>query len=199
MIELTLAALLVVAPVELPPLEVERKCTAGRIVLPGYASNEGVTVIDGVVVPRGMREGALSADLEPASIEITCWNPETNTFGQRGVMVIRVQTQSLVEATQAPLLELIEAQRAFRAEHGRDAPDLASLSGHGLAPEHGLDYETTETGWRASTPEGDVAHRCWATEASASLPNDDGSPALACNRVDALALRSLRAYYEAAG
>ncbi len=199
MIKLALAALLVAAPVELAPLEVERKCAPDRIVLPGYASNEAVRVVDGVVVPRGTREGPLSAAREVASIDITCWNPETNTFGQRGVMVIRVQTQALVEATQAPLLELIEAQRSFRAEHGRDAPDLASLSSHGLAPEHGLDFAVTETGWRALTPEGDVAHRCWATEASASHMDVDGSPTVECTRVDALALRSLRAYYEAAG
>jgi hypothetical protein len=193
MLELPLMALMLVAPVE-----VEMKCPVGRVRLPGYASNQGVILLDGEVVPRPLAELGLGTDLEPASIDITCWDPDADAFSQRGVMVLRIQSMDMVAATRAPLLKLVEAQEAFRERHGHHATDLASLADFGFTPGIRLDFEATETGWSASTPDGDIAHRCSASEASASSRRDDGEPALDCSRVDTLALRSLRAYYDAA-
>jgi len=131
MMELPLIALMLVAPVEM-----ERKCPVGRVQLPGYASNEPVTLLDGVVVPRREGELGFSPETEMASVEITCWDPDTNAFSSRGVMVVRIQTRDLVEATRAPLLQLIEAQEAFRERHGHPATDLASLAEFGFPPEN---------------------------------------------------------------
>jgi hypothetical protein len=103
----------------------------------------------------------------------------------------------LIAATRAPLLQLVRAQQEFHQRHDRYATDLASLAAFGLKTDVDLEFEASESGWTASTPSGEVAYRCAANEASAGTLDEDGEPVLDCAQVDALALRSLRARYDA--
>ena len=190
MIEFHLIALLLAVPAE-------RKCPSPPAQMPGYEWRQPVFLVDGTIVPTPPEGGP---DLEPdniASIRIACWDPATDSFARDGIPVVRIQTKTLVEATRAPLLQLIRAQQDFRARHERYAADLASLAPFGLKADVDLEFEASESGWTASTPSGIVAHRCTANEASAGTLGEDGQPVLDCAPVDTLALHSLRARYDA--
>jgi hypothetical protein len=189
MIALHVIALLFVAPSAL-------KCSTPATQMPGYEWRQPVILVDGVILPPD----AKGIDVQPediASIRITCWDPATNSFELNGIPVIRIDTKALIEATQAPLLQLIRAQEEFRSRHQRHATDLKSLEAFGLATDVDLEFEASESHWNASTPSGAVAYRCSGNEASAGMIGEDGKPKLQCAPVDTLALRSLRARYDA--
>lgn len=189
MLKLPLIALLLLAPGD-------RKCPNPPGEMPGYEWREPVFLVDGLVVSKDEAE---KRDLDPeaiASIQITCWDPATDSFALDGIPVVRIETKALVAATREPLLRLIRAQQAFRSRHDRHATDLESLEAVGFDPAVALEFEASGTGWNASTPSGEVAYRCFASEAPATSTGEDGEPQLECGPVDALALRSLRVRYD---
>jgi hypothetical protein len=191
MLGLPVIALMLVAPGEM-------KCPATVASMPGYGTREAVFMIDGIISQNPADTGMdLQEDI--AWHELTCWDHQTDSFERSGIQIVRIQTKALVAATRAPLLQLIQAQEAFRARHERYAPDLASLQPFGLDPEVRLDFETSESGWKASTPPGPIAHSCSATEASIATLREDGEPELDCTQVDTLALRSLRTLFDSGG
>ncbi len=193
MMGLPLIALMLVAPAEM-------KCSNhSGVQMPGYAANQPVIVVDGVIVDESAPRLGTDGAMELESLTITCWHPERDAFARDGAPVVYALSRHLVVSTRAPLLQLIEAQEAFRSRHARYAGDLASLEDYGLAPEVALAFEVTDSGWKASTPPGDVAYRCSATEASAGVLRDDGEPKLDCEPVDTLALRALRELHDAGG
>jgi hypothetical protein len=175
--------------------------------MPGYEWREPVLLIDGVVTREVATLAAVTpgadaelVDLGPdevASIRIACWNPATDSFRQNGIPIIRIHTKKLVEATREPLLWLIRAQEQFRSRHERYAADLEALVEFGLDPDTALEFEGSASGWHASTPSGDIAYRCSANDRSGGSLGEDGEPRLDCSPVDTLALRSLRALYDA--
>lgn len=189
MLPLHVITLLLVTPAAM-------KCPGPATQMPGYEWREPVLLVDAVV----MRPDSGGIDLQPEEIAwlgITCWDPETDSFERDGIPVIRIQTKALIAATRAPLLRLIRAQQDFRSRHGRYATGLESLEAFGLDTELDLDFEASHSGWKASTPSGEVAYQCSADEASAATLGEDREPQLDCARVDTLALRSLRTLYNA--
>jgi hypothetical protein len=166
--------------------------------MPGYEWRQPVVLVDDVIIPTD----AKGIDLKPeqtASITISCWDPATDSFVRNGngIPVVRIHTKALVEATRAPLLRLIKAQEEFRSRHRRYATDLESLKAFGLGTDVNLEFQASESRWSASTRSEKVAYRCSASEASARTVDKDGQPQLDCAPVDALALHSLRARYDA--
>ena len=189
MLALSLIALLAVAPSA-------RKCPTPQAAMPGYGLREVVLVIDGVVFPRDTKDVSLEEeDIE--SIWIRCWNPATSSFELDGIPLALVHTKKTFEATRAPLLQLVRAQEEFKARHQRYATDLASLAPFGLPKDVAFEFEATESTWKASTPSAAVTYQCSANAASAGSAGADGQPKLDCVPVDTLALRSLRARFDA--
>jgi hypothetical protein len=189
MLALSLIALLVVAPSA-------RKCPAPQAAMPGYGLRELVVLIDGVILPRDSNDIALEQeDIE--SVWIRCWNPATSSFELDGIPLALVHTKKTFEATRAPLLQLVRAQEEFKARHQRYATDLASLVPFGLPEDVAFELEATESTWKASTPSAAVTYQCSANEGLARSAGADGQPKLDCVPVDTLALRSLRARFDA--
>jgi hypothetical protein len=136
---------------------------------------------------------------QAAWVGVLCWSPATNSFQHLddGIPVIWILTKASMEATRAPLLQIIKAQEDFRARHQRYATDLASLETWGADTDMKLEFEGSDARWSASTPSDEVVYRCSANETSGRAFGEDGRPQLDCAPVDALALRALRARYDA--
>ena len=72
------------------------KCGAAHTV-PGYETGTPVILVDGEVWPHSLAEfGAGKVDV--ASIDITCWHPETGLFSSTpGVQVLIAMTKTFVQ------------------------------------------------------------------------------------------------------
>lgn len=182
------------------------KCRS-TVPMPGYEANEPVVLVDGRLTPRSPEapsdrgeaaafKAAFGLDPEDVhSIAVTCWRPESNTFGTGAgptVGVVRIHTKPAMRATRAPLEALVRAQEAYVGANGHAAARLDDLRMYGLANHAGLRYDVTDDGWTASTPDDRVAWQC-----TASSPADDGS-AIVCDTRDGLGLASMRERFESA-
>lgn len=107
-------------------------------------------------------------------------------------------TVGLVESTRAPLEALVAAQDAYLAEHSRYATDLADLVRFGLPRDVELDFTSTDGGWSARTPAGDIAYRCAVHFADAAAGAGVPTGGITCERDDAKANRALSERYAAA-
>jgi hypothetical protein len=184
-------ALMLLSPSE---LKCSRSSTA---TMPGYELGEPVVLVDAVVTRRSDVE-ALNPE-EVAWVGILCWSPSTNSIQHlgNGISVIWIITKTTIEATRAPLLQLIKAQEDFRGRHQRYASDLESLESFGVNTDIDVEFEGSDSRWNASSPSENVMYRCSANETSVSTVGKDGQPQPDCAPVEPLALRALRAHYDA--
>jgi hypothetical protein len=182
-------ALLLLAPSEL-------KCSKSSMTrMPGYAMREPVVLVDAAVTSQSGMD-ALAPE-EVGYVGIMCWNPLTNSFEHlgEGIPVIWIITETTIERARAPLRQVIDAQENFRARHARYAADAESLEAFGLSTDVKLVIEGSESGWRASTPADHAVYQCSARRSSPSA--EDEQAKLDCAPVAAIALRALRARYDA--
>ena len=126
---------------------VRRECVTGA----SFATDEAdpIILVDAALWADGVE--ALE-QLDVASIELLCWNPETGKFGRSGGLhVISVVREELSAAFAEPLEALTDAQRAFFRTHGRYATRLDQLGvllGDNAEP---IAFQSQSEGWFAST------------------------------------------------
>lgn len=175
------------------------KCSP-RMPMPGY-EGDFVALLDGRILPPADQRATL-ADLDEIwSMEIVCWNPETDTFSKEpGVLVMLVRSKASLAAARAPLESLVRAQRAYEATHGRHARTLADLREAGLEEELPVELSASEEGWSASTTDSPALFRCTASEDPAA-GGEAGSDAveIGCERARGLERMAMRQAWDAAG
>jgi hypothetical protein len=190
--------------------------------LPGGEPETVVWLVDGVIPPtvtltdeeiearttvdlQGRRMGPMRVQLISApdaadvhDVRIVCWNPQTGRIQPGpGVQVIDVITVGLVASTRAPLEALVAAQDAYLAEHSRYATDLADLVRFGLPRDAELDFTSTDGGWSARTPAGDISYRCAVHVGDATAGEAGSAGDVTCERDDANANRAMSERYAA--
>lgn len=113
---LPLAAIFLLASTFAPMAGASLKCRE-LLQVPGLEPDEPLVLVDGKI-----RESGLTAieDLDVASIEILCWNPETKTFSELvGVGVVSVLTKPFIAAVRDQLAQVLEVQDAYFARNSR--------------------------------------------------------------------------------
>ena len=86
----------------------------GEITVPGYEPRTPVILVDGEVWPHSLAEfGAGKVDV--ASIDITCWHPETGTFSSTpGVSLLIAKTKTFVQSPELMAAHDAEARKAMQ-------------------------------------------------------------------------------------
>ena len=182
---------------------VAAKCSR-EIQMPGFEPGEPVVFLDGLFVPNGFNVPGESSALDEVdpddvlTLRIACWNPATGEVEiSVGVPVILVWTKSVMESTRTPIRDLLRAQQAYFSQHSRYARRLGDLVGFGLPRGAMLEFSATSAGWSATTPGGDVAHRCSvfsgnATQALAGMMEHK----VVCQPEEGKVNRAMREMYE---